>query len=46
MKPNPTYTKLTLTDISGEEINANLYEEHADHILVKGDIIAIQYAKV
>lgn len=38
---NETFTKLTLFDVSGKEINANLCKGFAYWDIVEGDVIAI-----
>ena len=45
-KIDQTYRRITLTDMSGEEINANLYGELADLSIEKGTIVAFLNAKV
>ena len=41
-----TYTRITLVDDSGEEINANLYGYLADPKIQKGNVVAFLNAKV
>jgi hypothetical protein len=43
---NQTYTRVTLTDESGEQIIANLHGSYAHYSIEKGSVIAMLNAKV